>query len=161
MSVINKALVVVMSTGVALGAAVVFLYLGNRAPVVPPVLAADPARTAKPYVVKLHAQWCPLCMITKDVWREIETTYAGRVNLVVLDFTNDANTSVSRAEAKRLGLEQLFSNYEGATGVVVVLDAQTGDVLASIKGSRDFGEYRAAIDSALERVKPSRPGFSR
>ena len=156
---IKKALVVVMALGLALSAAVVVLYRSNRAPVVAPIAAADAADVAKPYVVKLHAQWCPLCMITKDVWREIETAYAGRVNLVVLDFTNNANTAVSRTEAKRLGLEQFFSDYEGATGVVVVLNGQTREVLASIKGSRDFAAYRAAIDAALERVTPSRPGL--
>jgi hypothetical protein len=30
----------------------------------------------KPYVVKLHAQWCPVCMMTKGVWSRVETSYS-------------------------------------------------------------------------------------
>jgi hypothetical protein len=154
---IKRALVVLLALGVALTAIAVSLYAGNGAPVVPPVGAAEIASAAKPYVVKLPARWCPVCMVTKDVWREIEAAYAGRVNLVVLDFTNDANTAASRAEAVRLGLGQFFSDYEGATGVVVVLNGRTREVLASIKGSRDFAEYRTAIDSALAAAGPPHP----
>jgi hypothetical protein len=58
-------------------------------------------------------------------------------------------TDASRAEARRLGLEPFFDEYAGATGIIVVLDGATRAVTASIKGSRDFAEYRAAIDAAL------------
>jgi thiol-disulfide isomerase/thioredoxin len=124
------------------------LYVGNRAPSVPPVAAAE-AATGKPYVVKLHAQWCPVCMVTKGVWSQIEATYAKRVHLVVLDFTTDANVEASRAEAARLGLTKFFDEYGGATGSIVVLDGRTKEVTASINGSREFADYRAAIDTAL------------
>ena len=146
---LKKVLTVVLSTGLALAAIGYVLYLGNSTPVVPPIAAADLANSTRPYVIKLHAQWCPVCMVTKGVWGEIEKTYAGRVNLVVLDFTTAADTAASGTEAKRLGLESFFEEYQGATGLVVVLSAGR-EVLASIKGTRDFSHYRAAIDAALE-----------
>jgi thiol-disulfide isomerase/thioredoxin len=124
------------------------LYVTNAAPAVPP-LSADAAHSGKPYVVKLHAQWRPYCMITKGVWSQVEETYRDRVNLVVLDFTNDANWEASRVEAARLGLDAFFEEYAGATGIVVVLDGRTRQVTAEIGGSRDFADYRAAIDEAL------------
>ena len=135
------------------------LYVGNPAPVAAPIAVSDLANPARPYVVKLHAQWCPVCMVTKGVWGEIEKTYSGRVNLVVFDFTSEASTAKSRTEAERLGLKPFLDEYEGATGLVVVLSGQK-DVLASIKGSRDFGEYRSAIDAALT-ASPSVPPSSR
>lgn len=124
------------------------MYTRNTAPVVRPV-SADAAKSGKPYVVKLHAQWCVVCMTTKDEWAAIEKTYAGRVNLVVFDFTTDANVAASRVEAARLGLEKFFEEYSGATGMVVVLDGRTKQVAAQIIGNRDFAEYRTAIDAAL------------
>jgi thiol-disulfide isomerase/thioredoxin len=145
---LKKALTVLLSSGLALAAIGYVLYLGNAAPVAPPLAAADLANPARPYVIKLHAQWCPVCMVTKGVWGEIEKTYAGRVNLVVFDVTREADTAASRAEARRLGLESFFEEYEGSTGLVVVLSARR-EVLASIKGSRDFSHYRAAIDASL------------
>jgi hypothetical protein len=67
----------------------------------------------------------------------------------VLDFTTDANVEASRAEATRLGLTKFFDEYGGATGSIVVLDGRTKEVTASINGSRDFADYRIAIDAAL------------
>jgi thiol-disulfide isomerase/thioredoxin len=145
---IKTALLVVTLLGVLLVGAGAVMYSRNAAPAVPPIPATEAATPSKPYVVKLHAQWCAVCMITKNVWSEIEKTYAGRVNLVVLDFTTDANTEASRAAATRLGLAQFFDEYGGATGTIVVLDGRR-KVTASINGSRDFAEYRAAIDAAL------------
>ena len=142
---ILKIAVLVLALLISLG---YVMYARNTAPVVPPV-PADALKSGKPYVVKLHAQWCVVCMTTKDEWAEIEKNYATRVNLVVFDFTTDANTAASRAEAERLGLENFFEEYSGATGSIVVLDGRTKQVAARILGSRDFSEYRTAIDAAL------------
>jgi len=126
------------------------LYVWNATPrvaAISPAQAADPSR---PYVVKLHAQWCPVCMLTKSVWSQIETTYSARANLVVFDFTNQATTTASRREAERLGLGKIFDEA-GSTGTILILDGRTREQTAAIQGSRDFAEYRAAIDAALER----------
>jgi thiol-disulfide isomerase/thioredoxin len=153
MRTLRKTLVVLVSLGAGLLGIGYALYLGNRAPTVGPIPPSEIATPGRPYVVKLHAQWCPVCMVTKDVWAQIEQTYAGRVNLLVLDFTNQATTDASRIEATRLGLESFFDEYEGATGTVVVLTGATRQVTASIGGSRDFADYRAAIDAALTDAK--------
>jgi thiol-disulfide isomerase/thioredoxin len=147
---LKKALLAVSALLVALLAAGYVTYARNLAPVVPAVSAADAATAGKPYVVKLHAQWCANCMLTKGVWSQIEETYSRQVHLVVFDFTNEANTEASRREAARLGLTKFFDEYGGASGTIAVLDGRTKDVTASINGSRDFAEYRAAIDAALK-----------
>jgi thiol-disulfide isomerase/thioredoxin len=148
---IKGALLVVTALAVVLVGVASVLYVRNPAPTLPPISSLDAANSEKPYVVKLHAQWCPICMLTKGVWSQIEETYSNRVNLLVLDFTNQANSDASRAEARRLGLEKLFDEYAGTTGTIVVLDSRTREVTASIHGSRDFAEYRAAIEATLKR----------
>lgn len=146
---IRNAFVVTLTLGLALTGVVAVLYATNTAPVVPPVSAGEAATIAKPYVVKLHAQWCPFCMVTKDEWARLAETYAGQVNLVVLDFTTEAATETSRAAAERLHLSEFFDEYAGATGLVVVLDGRTREVLAEVGGNADFTEYQSAIDAAL------------
>ena len=126
------------------------LYVWNATPVVP-ALALDAASSGRPFVVKLHAQWCPVCMATKGVWSEIEQAYAGRTNLVVWDFTNDATTAATLTEARRLGLEDVFNEYWGATGLIVVVDGRTKQVTGEVGGVSDFDEYRSAIEEALTR----------
>lgn len=139
------ALVVV---GALLGAGA-FLYARNATPAVPPIATADAAEPGAPWVVKLHAQWCPVCMLTKGMWSEIERAYAGRVRLAVFDFTDGETTAASRREAERLGLGAVFEEAGRATGPILVLDGRTKEIVAWINGSRDFAEYRTAIDSAL------------
>ena len=133
---IKKTLLALTALVAVLAAFGFILYYTNPTPAVRAISDAEAGNPSKPYVVKLHAQWCPVCMLTKDVWSQIEDAYSTRVNLLVLDFTNQANTDRSRAEAKRLGLEMLFDEYAGATGTIVVLDGRTKEVTASINGSR-------------------------
>jgi thiol-disulfide isomerase/thioredoxin len=146
-----------LTTGGTLGVLMtvgLVLFLRNAAPVVPAISSVDPAGSSKPYVVKLHARWCPVCMMTKDVWSQVETAYAGRVNFLVFDFTDQATTDRSRAEAKRLGLEKFFDESSGVTGTIAVLDGRTRETTATIHGSRNFDEYRAAIDASLRTATP-------
>ncbi len=149
---IKKTALVLTSIVAALVAFGFIMYIRNPMPAVPAISDAEASNPSKPYVVKLHAQWCPVCMLTKDVWSQIEDAYSTRANLVVLDFTNQANTGRSRAEAKRLGLETFFEEYAGSTGTIVVLDGRTKEVTAAINGNRNVSEYRAAIDEVLKRM---------
>jgi hypothetical protein len=126
------------------------LYARNSTPVVPTIATADAAAAGAPWVVKLHAQWCPVCMMTKGMWSRIELDYAQRARLAVFDFTDDETTAASRAEAERLGLGTFLDEAGIATGTIVVLDGRTKEILAWISGSRDFDEYRQAIDAAID-----------
>ena len=149
---IRKALLIVSFLVVALVAVASVMYVQNATPTVPTISAVEAANTSRPYVVKLHAQWCPICMLTKGVWSQIEVAYSARANFVVFDFTNRATTERSRAEAKRLGLEKFFDDNAGATGTIAVLDGRTKEEAASIHGIRGFDEYRAAVDASLPGV---------
>jgi hypothetical protein len=145
----RKALAVSLTIVAALIGAGALLYARNATPLVAPIATADAAEAGAPWVVKLHAQWCPVCMLTKGMWSNIEHEYAARVRLAVFDFTNDATTAATRAEAERLGLGEVLEEAGFATGPIVVLDGRTKQVVAWINGSRDFADYREAIDAAL------------
>jgi thiol-disulfide isomerase/thioredoxin len=148
----RKTAVVFLAACLALAAGGYVMYLANAAPVVPPISAADAANPGKPFVVKLHAQWCAVCMITTSVWEQIQDEYADRVNLLILDFTDDQTTDASRVAAERVGLGRVFEET-GSTGVVLVVDGRTKEVMESIAGSRDYADYKVAIDAALKESK--------
>lgn len=134
----------------ALGLVAVVLYATNPPPVVPAVSVDDVAALSRPFVVKLHAQWCPRCMGQKGIWTELERDYRDRVNFVVFDFTTDGTTASSREVARRIGLEAVFDSYDGITGAVLVVDGRTREVVADL-GGFSADEYRTAIDGALVR----------
>lgn len=125
----------------------------NQAPDVPEISAADRARSSQPFVVKLHANWCVVCLVTRAEWATIQDAYAGRVRLVVFDFTTAATTEASRTEAVRLGLGPVFDDYRGETGSVLVLNADSKQVRHALRGNLTEGDYRAAIDAELDGEK--------
>jgi thiol-disulfide isomerase/thioredoxin len=133
-----------------LAGAATMLVIGNPAPDVPLIPAAEASASSRPYVIKLHARWCPVCMTTKDAWADVQDAYTGRVNLVVFDFTTTTTTEASRASARTLGLEHVFDEHAGETGTVLVVDGSSKNVRAVLHGRRDPEEYRAAIDAALK-----------
>jgi hypothetical protein len=144
----RKTFVVTLTVVAVLLGAGAMLYARNEAPIVPAIASADAAAPGAPWVIKLHAQWCPVCMLTKGMWSEVESHYAGRVRLAVFDFTDETTTAATRIEAERLGLAAVLEEVGFVTGPVVVLDGRTKNVVAWID-SRDFSEYRDAIDSAI------------
>ena len=150
---IRKLLVTTAAIALALAGTVAILYAANGAPSVTPIAAAEASASTKPYVVKMHARWCPYCLLQKDEWSRIEQAYAGRVNFVVLDATNEAAVERSRVDAERLNMREFFEEYNGATGLVVVLDGQTKEVLAEVGGNAPFDEFQSAIDGALARAR--------
>lgn len=143
--ILSVALVLV----VAVGATGAILYARNSTPVVAAIATADASAAGVPWVVKMHAQWCPVCMLTKSMWSQVEDAYAGRVRLAVFDFTDEATIAATRAEAQRLGLGAFLDEAGFATGTIVVLDGRTKEIVAWINGSRDFADYRTAIDAAI------------
>jgi len=135
---LSGALVILAAAGAA-------LYLTNTAPRVPDVAVAS----SKPIVIKVHAQWCPVCIMTKGIWDEVASSYAGKVKLVVFDVTDERRKEASRAEAGRLGLGDFFDENGNWTGTIFVLDGRTKALTATLHGDRNFANYRAAIDQAL------------
>jgi hypothetical protein len=146
----KKIVVAALALGAMVIAVACIMYAKNAAPAVREISSAEAAEFGKPFVVKLHAQWCANCMLTKSVWSQIEQAYSSRAHLVVFDFTNNATTEASRTRAKRIGLEKFLEEHGGDTGTIAVLDGRTKKTTAVINGSRDFAEYRAAIDASLK-----------
>jgi thiol-disulfide isomerase/thioredoxin len=130
------------------------LYFANSPPAVPPVPASEAAAPSKPYVVKLHARWCPVCMQTKDEWSEIARKYGKRVNLFVFDSTNATTIATSQRHAAALGLDRILADYHGASGAVLVINSGTRQVETSVAGNLSFDSYQAAIDAALASRQP-------
>lgn len=144
---LRKALFVFAAIATIAVAIPAYLYLTNRTPVVA-AIADVQAAAGRPYIIKLHAQWCPVCMVTKGAWSGIEEAYADRTNLMVWDFTDEATTARSYEDAKRLGLTGAFDEYRGVTGLIIVVDG-SGKVTGDVGGVESFATYSAVLDQIL------------
>ena len=102
----------------------------------------------KPFVVKIHADWCGTCRMLEPTWSKIESEFGDRVHLVKLDVSDRAATEQSRAEAARLGLSGFFKEYGAATGTICVVDGETLEPVAIMRGETDLSKYREAVEKA-------------
>ncbi len=102
----------------------------------------------KPYVVKIHADWCRSCQLLEAVWEQIESDLGDRAIPVTLDVSDRISYEKSVAEANRLGISEFFQAYRKRTGTVAVLDCRTREPVAVMNAERDLKKYREAIARA-------------
>lgn len=111
--------------------------------------AGDPA-VAKPFVVKIHADWCGTCTRLNPTFEALKQKYGERANLVVLDVTDKDTLAAATAKAKELGISEFFDRYKGRTGTIGILLAD-GETVRVLAGETDLARYDDVIELAIER----------
>ena len=135
------------STGFALAlglAAAALLGLGASA-----ARADHHEQSAKPMVVKIHADWCGTCTKLNTTWEALRKEHGDSVEFVILDVTDRSSTSSSRELAESLGIAVLFDQYKSKTGTIAVVNGVTLQPVAVLRGELDVARYRPAIEKAL------------
>jgi len=113
--------------------------------------AADASR---PFVVKVHADWCGVCTALNSTWSELGSQLGDGARLVIFDVTDRESLRTSQAEAHRLGLDAFFAEYKSRTGTIAVLRGDTRGKIEVMKGVRNVARYEAAVARARN-VDPS------
>ena len=115
----------------------------------PNVAGASASRCeSKPYVVKIHADWCASCKASKSTWAQVQSELSTQATLVTLDVTDRVAFQESRLQAERLGISEFFQQYRSKTGTIAVLDCRTREPVAKLTGERSLARYREAISKA-------------
>lgn len=111
---------------------------------------AGEAAARKPFVVKIHADWCGTCTRLVPTFEALEQKYGERANLVVLDVTDKQTLAEATVRAKELGISEFFDRYKGRTGTIGILLAD-GETVRVLAGETDLGRYDDVIELAIER----------
>ena len=116
--------------------------------------AADPGpadcASARPRIVKIHADWCGSCRATADVWARIEKELADEATIIRFDVTDRVGHDAAKARANALGLDDFFQEYRRRTGVIAFLASGSETPTTLLAGERDFARYRTALDATIE-----------
>jgi len=110
-------------------------------------VSAD-ADASKPFLVKIHADWCGTCTRMNPTFEALQQKVGSETRIVVLDVTDKSTTAAARAEAERLGVTGFFDQYKSKTGTVGVLRGDSREVVQVIKGATDPGRYVTALEQA-------------
>jgi thiol-disulfide isomerase/thioredoxin len=106
---------------------------------------APEACSSKPYVVKIHADWCGSCRAIESVWERIKSDLRDQATAVTLDVSDRVAYTESQAVAERLGISEFFQEYRSRTGTIAVLDCRSRKPVAVMSAERDLEKYREAI----------------
>jgi thiol-disulfide isomerase/thioredoxin len=114
------------------------------------VSAADDA--SKPFVVKIHADWCGTCQKLNATLEDLRQRTGDDARIVVLDVTDRESLARATAEADRLRIRTFFDAYKSKTGTVGILDGVTREPVSILKGETDVAKYEAALATAQGRA---------
>lgn len=106
------------------------------------------ADASKPFLVKIHADWCGTCTRMNPTFEALEEKVGSESRIVVLDVTDKTTTAAARAEAERLGVVGFFEEYKSKTGSVGVLRGDDREVVQVIRGATDPARYVTALEQA-------------
>lgn len=106
---------------------------------------------AEVVLVEMWAEWCGACQrLDPQVAAAVEQMGDRPVRLVKADLT-DRNGPAAEATLREMGLGGLYEKNSGKTGVVYIVNADTGEVMGEISGTRvTSAEIVARVSEALE-----------
>jgi thiol-disulfide isomerase/thioredoxin len=99
-------------------------------------------------VAIIRADWCSACKEVEPVLNEVMQDYGDKLNLVVLDVTNDETTAKAAATAKSLGLTSFFEANKKSTSTVGVF--KNKKQVFKTTHNPDRSAYVAAFDKAAK-----------
>ena len=106
---------------------------------------SDASDAARPFLVKVHADWCGTCTALNPTWDELETKLGDGARLVILDVTDRQTLQAAQTEAQRLGIDGFFDEYKARTGTIAVLRGDSRAKVEVMKGVTDVARYETAV----------------
>lgn len=86
----------------------------------------------------MYADWCGACQAIKPKMEAAKQEFTGKpVLFAKMDMTNDFSAHQSKLLASRLGLLEIFNQNEGKTGFVLLVDANTSEIIGKITTDDD------------------------
>ena len=128
---------------------ILFLVIFAISPVSAEEMMKDKENSnATTYAIAYHADWCGSCKIlgpkVKEMKASLPPEVSDKVEFIKFDFTDDDTKETSQALAEAKGLSEMYMNH-AKTGQLMIVDIETGTILATIKKDFSVEEIKGAI----------------
>jgi len=112
------------------------------------LIAEKPAIVA----ITMHADWCGTCQALNPKLEKVKGDLKDQgVLFTRFDFTDESTIKQSELMANWIGISDLFEERknDGKTGFVILIDAETFEVLERITNNKDEAGIKDAISAYL------------
>lgn len=100
--------------------------------------------------VRMYADWCGNCKMLDAKVDNIKKEFQdSNVLFLYFDQTDDYATSQAEKKAYLLGLDEVFAKYKGKTGMMILVDAQTGELIEEISHTVPENELKNKLTQNL------------
>lgn len=104
--------------------------------------------------VKMDAEWCGKCQVMNPKLDNIYSNFKNEpVLFIKFNMTDNFTVQQSAMLADRLNLNHLFEENKGQTGYMVLVNAQTNEVLETLHSDLSEEEIESKIRSVLKNVR--------
>lgn len=120
---------------------------------VSPALAAEEEAKVKPTViaVKFHADWCGSCRAMGPVFEDLANKHdTDPVLFVHLDLTDSKSTRQAGYLMRTIGAGEVWDNVGGKTGMILLLDADSKQVMRKMTRDHSFKQMSAELVEIVE-----------
>ncbi len=111
-----------------------------------------PTETAKIIAIKFHADWCGFCKAMGSTFEELQAKFDTLpVLYLVLDHTREYNRKQSAYLAYALDLADVWAEYGGKTGFILLINAKTKQVVTKLTHQQSLKEMGALLVEAVKK----------
>jgi len=111
-----------------------------------------PAEAPKIIAIKFHADWCGFCKAMGSTFEELQAKFDTLpVLYLVLDHTREYNRKQSAYLAYALDLADVWAEFGGKTGFILLINAKTKQVVTKLTHQQSLKEMGALLVEAVKK----------